>query len=361
MDRQAALRAYIEAIMPEREEYLYQRAVDKVRAITRGMSPEAAADYYRGRAFANTLYHVQRGDRAWQALQRGELTLDFHLAEFERLAPLITRELESGNAIDLPFLRSVERSHVSLKKARTALRLVKQQTPRKLLEGQVKRLADQSGDKVERYLLKADLARLATGEPVEAVVPWLMDNAFARGLSTDVIERAWRPGSLNGVLRGELYRAHPELAACGRVRTPDGGTVSDALEDAIRRAKTAICHRLRQRWPRERIRKLLAANASVRQLQKQADAASGRAKKLRSALLNAVPEHYRDLYPLARQMRRKFILHLGPTNSGKTYEGVERLRYARNGIYLGPLRLLAAEQLETLNRDGTPCSLVTGE
>jgi len=362
MDRQAALRAYIQAIMPEREAYLYERALNKVRAITLGMSPEEAEAYYRGKAFANTLYHVQKSDKVWQALQRGELASDYHAAEFERLAPLISQELQAANPVDLPFLRSVERGRVSLKKARTALRLVKQQAPRKLLEGQVSRLANQSNDKVERYLLKGDMTRLARHEPgTDSVAQALMNDAFNRGLTLDVLDRAWKPRSLNGVLRGMLYREHPELAACGQVRTPDGDTVSEALKQDIQQAKTAVCNRMRQRWPRERIRKLLAANPSVRQMQKQADATSGRARKLRSALLNAVPEHYRDLYPLARQLRRKFILHLGPTNSGKTYEGVERLRYARNGIYLGPLRLLAAEQFETLNRDGTPCSLVTGE
>ena len=361
MDRQAALRAYIQAILPEREAYLYQRAMNKVRAITLGMSPGEAEAYYQGKAFGNTLYHVRRGDETWQALQRGELASDYYGAEFERLAPLIGKELESGNPVDLDFLRSVERGHVSLEKARSALRLVGQQAPRKLLEGQVKRLADQTGDRLERYLLKADLARAVSEPGVEQVVSWLLDNAFKNGPSVDVIERAWKPRSLTGALRGALYRAHPELAACGQVRLPDGGTVSRALKAAIQQAKGSISNRMRPRWPRERFQKLLSANPSVRQLQRQADATYGRAKRLRSALLNAVPEHYRDLYPLARQMRRKFILHLGPTNSGKTYEGVERLRYAWNGIYLGPLRLLAAEQFETLNKDGTPCSLVTGE
>ncbi len=362
MDRQAALRAYIQAIMPEREAYLYERALNKARAITLGMSPEEAETYYQGKAFANTLYHVRKSDKVWQALQRGELASDYYEGEFERLAQLISQELQAGNPVDLPFLRSVERGRVSLKKARTALRLVKQQIPHKLLNGQVKRLVDQSNDKVERYLLKGDMSRLAKNEPgTDSVAQALMNDAFNKGLTVDVLDRAWKPRSLNGIMRGTLYREHPELAACGQVRIPDGGTVSEALKQDIQQAKAAVCDRMRPRWPRERIRKLLAANPSVRQLQRAEDAASGRAKKLRSALLNAVPEHYRDLYPLARQMRRKFILHLGPTNSGKTYEGVQRLRYARNGIYLGPLRLLAAEQFETLNKDGTPCSLVTGE
>ena len=58
---------------------------------------------------------------------------------------------------------------------------------------------------------------------------------------------------------------------------------------------------------------------------------------------------------------RRFILDIGPTNSGKTYAGMTRLKAASNGVYLGPLRLLAMEVAETLNTSGTPCSLLTGE
>ncbi len=82
---------------------------------------------------------------------------------------------------------------------------------------------------------------------------------------------------------------------------------------------------------------------------------------IRSALLRAIPSHYRDLYPLARLMHRSFILHIGPTNSGKTYDAVTRLEQEGNGVYLAPLRLLAYEQFDTINHDGIPCSLLTGE
>ena len=78
-------------------------------------------------------------------------------------------------------------------------------------------------------------------------------------------------------------------------------------------------------------------------------------------VLTAIPERYRDLYPRARAMHRRFILHVGPTNSGKTYEAMKRLARASSGVYLGPLRLLAYEQFESLNARGILCSLVTGE
>lgn len=56
-----------------------------------------------------------------------------------------------------------------------------------------------------------------------------------------------------------------------------------------------------------------------------------------------------DAYPPARTMRRKLILHVGPTNSGKTYTALRALAAARVGAYGGPLRLLAHEIYERLN------------
>ena len=82
---------------------------------------------------------------------------------------------------------------------------------------------------------------------------------------------------------------------------------------------------------------------------------------LQAKVLTAIPKRYRDLYPRARAMHRRFILHVGPTNSGKTYDAMNRLRRASSGVYLGPLRLLAYEQFEYLNARGVPCSLLTGE
>ncbi|RHY18848.1 hypothetical protein DYB25_005097 [Aphanomyces astaci] len=66
-------------------------------------------------------------------------------------------------------------------------------------------------------------------------------------------------------------------------------------------------------------------------------------------------------YPKAHAMKRKIIYHGGPTNSGKTYEALLRLKQANDGLYCGPLRLLALEIYENLNMDGVYCSLITGE
>ncbi len=73
------------------------------------------------------------------------------------------------------------------------------------------------------------------------------------------------------------------------------------------------------------------------------------------------PENPKDEYTAARAMNRRFILHLGETNTGKTYRAIERLKQAQNGVYLAPLRILALENYERLNREGVPCHLITGE
>ena len=70
------------------------------------------------------------------------------------------------------------------------------------------------------------------------------------------------------------------------------------------------------------------------------------------------PEAYIDR---ARRLRRGFVLHVGPTNSGKTYDAIEDLKKNTPGTYLGPLRLLALEMFDKLNGAGIPCSMLTGE
>jgi hypothetical protein len=68
-----------------------------------------------------------------------------------------------------------------------------------------------------------------------------------------------------------------------------------------------------------------------------------------------------EWYGYARLDRRKVIFHGGPTNSGKTYNALLRLKEAENGLYLGPLRLLAAEIYETLTADAVYTNLYTGQ
>jgi ATP-dependent RNA helicase SUPV3L1/SUV3 len=68
-----------------------------------------------------------------------------------------------------------------------------------------------------------------------------------------------------------------------------------------------------------------------------------------------------EWYPRARSMQRKIHLHVGPTNSGKTYHALQQLRKSKNGFYAGPLRLLAQEVYHRFKAEGVPVSLVTGD
>lgn len=73
------------------------------------------------------------------------------------------------------------------------------------------------------------------------------------------------------------------------------------------------------------------------------------------------PANPKDEYLEARKIKRKIYLHLGETNTGKTYNAMERLKESPKGIYLSPLRILALENFEKLNREGVKCNLATGE
>ncbi|HEX5622860.1 MAG TPA: helicase-related protein [Sulfuricurvum sp.] len=84
-------------------------------------------------------------------------------------------------------------------------------------------------------------------------------------------------------------------------------------------------------------------------------------KKQRQELLARSIRDFKNLFPLARSLRRKLVLHIGPTNSGKTYTAMQSLRTMGTGYYLAPLRLLALEGYESLREQGVNASLITGE
>ncbi|EXJ63473.1 uncharacterized protein A1O5_11522 [Cladophialophora psammophila CBS 110553] len=68
-----------------------------------------------------------------------------------------------------------------------------------------------------------------------------------------------------------------------------------------------------------------------------------------------------EWYTNARQVQRDVHLHIGPTNSGKTYNALKRLEESGDGFYAGPLRLLAHEVYSRLKAKGVPCDLITGD
>ena len=89
---------------------------------------------------------------------------------------------------------------------------------------------------------------------------------------------------------------------------------------------------------------------------------------LQATDLSRLPSQF--IYSPARALTRHFHLHIGPTNSGKTYSALKSLSQAKTGAYAGPLRLLAHEVWERMNLgtvggmeegQGRECNLLTGE
>ena len=113
-------------------------------------------------------------------------------------------------------------------------------------------------------------------------------------------------------------------------------------------------------WTEKQVKKVLASPATEHYLRKKEAETEElrREQEIRELLESYSPEYY---ISRAQKLNRIFILHVGPTNSGKTYDAVEDLKKNTPGTYLGPLRLLALEMADKINDAGIPCSMITGE
>jgi len=84
-------------------------------------------------------------------------------------------------------------------------------------------------------------------------------------------------------------------------------------------------------------------------------------KRFRTLVQSADLTKPHTWFPFARAMKRKIVYHCGPTNSGKTYNALQRYMEAKSGVYCSPLRLLAMEVFDKVNALGVYCSLHTGQ
>lgn len=110
-------------------------------------------------------------------------------------------------------------------------------------------------------------------------------------------------------------------------------------------------------WFQQRLVAIQAADEKRRELwQAQQERERQEREVLRAKLVAAFPawRHEGRAY-------QRITLHVGPTNSGKTYDALLRLGEVGEGWYLAPLRLLAFEVFDTLNARGVLCNLLTGE
>ncbi|EPQ50585.1 P-loop containing nucleoside triphosphate hydrolase protein [Gloeophyllum trabeum ATCC 11539] len=73
-------------------------------------------------------------------------------------------------------------------------------------------------------------------------------------------------------------------------------------------------------------------------------------QKMRSLFKVTDYSYPAEWFPSTRILKRKVFMHVGPTNSGKTHNALRALAAARTGCYAGPLRLLAHEIADRLNK-----------
>jgi hypothetical protein len=59
-------------------------------------------------------------------------------------------------------------------------------------------------------------------------------------------------------------------------------------------------------------------------------------ENIKSNISMLIPEQPMDEYPMARRLKRHFVIHYGFTNTGKTYHALLRLKEAESGAYLSP-------------------------
>ncbi|KKB33874.1 helicase-related protein [Bacillus thermotolerans] len=90
----------------------------------------------------------------------------------------------------------------------------------------------------------------------------------------------------------------------------------------------------------------------------EAIAAEQRKKEEEARLIEDI---FGQAYQPPAERNVRYVLHIGETNTGKTHRALQRMKEAKSGLYLAPLRLLAFEVYERLNKEGIPCLLKTGE
>lgn len=139
--------------------------------------------------------------------------------------------------------------------------------------------------------------------------------------------------------------------------------IRDLMINELVRLDVAILRQDEQELVTAKFLEFLRAEQTFDICQKSLRSILGRYRnvELRNQIIDMVPTRPETEFPQALEMPRKFVLHIGPTNCGKTYQALERLRQAENGVYLGPLRLLALEVYEKMKDAGISCTMLTGE
>jgi ATP-dependent RNA helicase SUPV3L1/SUV3 len=156
-------------------------------------------------------------------------------------------------------------------------------------------------------------------------------------------------------VRKRMYRAkiNKGMPLWGEVRGRWG------LPDTYHEFKSRLTEHTERRRV-ERVQRQEAQELAVaeerRRLHEQRERDRRERDELRAKLVAAFPTWRHD-----GRSEQRITIHVGPPNSGKTHQALDALANAENGWYLAPLRLLAFEIFDRLNRRGVLCNLLTGE
>jgi hypothetical protein len=181
-------------------------------------------------------------------------------------------------------------------------------------------------------ILGGDLERALLTAPTHEFV------ALAREALKAELESARREArravkEIEGIVQDRVHRPLYNARSLKRSVTRSLKEGAD-LEDALERIRYDIAPLDREAKERERVRAMVEEHGLIA---------------------------YREYFPRARALRRELVLYAGPTNSGKTWRALNDLVEGESGAYLAPLRLLALEGQEEIEKRGRTASFITGE
>ncbi|MFL0361734.1 DEAD/DEAH box helicase [Pseudobacillus sp. 179-B 2D1 NHS] len=173
----------------------------------------------------------------------------------------------------------------------------------------------------------------------------------------------------------EILDSLPEQVKEKYQQINDNPLTTDSLHDLVDHLISGVVWELFEELTEELLDHLLVISSSPyeeavqRKLYQQQRAERERRKEERLAEIKRrqeeeqrqIEEIFGQAYRPSAERNVHYILHIGETNTGKTHRALQRMKQAKSGLYLAPLRLLALEVYEKLNKEGIPCSLKTGE
>lgn len=159
-------------------------------------------------------------------------------------------------------------------------------------------------------------------------------------------------GLLSAYLMDEFYKKYGE-------EFHNKDDAKDEIENLVNEYDFIVYDAIEKEFTEENVIKLLQENPHYKNIFMSAKKRRELQMRIRSEIDYALPKNVAELYD--RPFKRHFILHAGPTNSGKTYRAIQDLKESGNGVYLAPLRLLAYEMYERMTESNIPCNMITGE